>query len=126
MEKFTKEGSPKTPEINFDLFKGVLEITGPSTPENSIEFYQPLIDALDKYSASAQPDTTVNMRLEYFNTSSSKCILFVFQKLEKIHKSGSSVTINWYCEGDDQDMIEACQDYEATINVPFKMIPVLN
>lgn len=124
MEKFTTEVSAQTPSINFDLNKGLLEISGPSIPENSIEFYQPLFDAIERYSNSAQPQTTVNMRLEYFNTSSSKCILLVFQKLEKIHRNGNSVTINWYCEQDDQDMIEACQDYEATINIPFKIVPV--
>ena len=124
METVTIEGTPKTPTINFDMQKGVLEIKGRSIPENSIEFYKPLVDWLEKYSSSPKPQTNVNIQLEYFNTSSSKCILDVFKKLEAIHKNGSEIIINWYYETDDEDMLEAGEDYQAIINVPFKMIEV--
>jgi len=124
MEKYTIEGSPKTPNINFDLIGGILEIKGRSIPENSIEFYKPLIEALESYSSAVKPITTVNIQLEYFNTSSSKCILDVFKKLEGINKAGSAVTIHWHYEEDDEDMLEAGEDYQAIINVPFKMVMV--
>lgn len=124
MEKYTVEGSPKTPNINFDLIGGILEIKGRSIPENSIEFYKPLIEALEKYASAVKPITSVNIQLEYFNTSSSKCILDVFKKLEGINKSGSAVTIHWHYEEDDEDMLEAGEDYQAIINVPFKMVMV--
>jgi len=124
MDKYAIEGTPKTPSISFDLAGGVLEIKGRSIPENSIEFYKPLVDSLDKYSSAVKPATTVNVQLEYFNTSSSKCILDVFKKLESIHKGGSAVTINWHYEEDDEDMLEAGEDYQAIINVPFKMVMV--
>lgn len=121
MENYTLEGTPKTPNIVFDLKQGILDLKGRSIPENSIEFYKPLIDALDRYATVSQPTTTVNVQLEYFNTSSSKCILDVFKKLEAINKNGSAVTINWHYEEDDEDMLEAGEDYQAIINVPFKM-----
>jgi hypothetical protein len=67
------------------------------------------------------------VQLEYFNTSSSKCILDVFKKLESIHKSGDKeVIINWYYEEDDEDMLEAGEDYESIIRVPFKMIEIVD
>jgi hypothetical protein len=124
MEKYAIDGTPKTPTISFDLGKGVLEIKGRSIPENSIEFYKPLVDALDKYTGVTKSETTVNIQLEYFNTSSSKCILDVFKKLETIHKGGNAVTIHWHYEEDDEDMLEAGEDYQAIINVPFKMVMV--
>ena len=124
MEKYSIDGTPKTPTISFDLGSGVLEIKGRSIPENSIEFYKPLVDALDKYAGSPKPTTNVNIQLEYFNKSSSKCILDVFKKLESINKGGSAVTINWHYEEDDEDMLEAGEDYQAIINVPFKMVQV--
>lgn len=124
MEKYTNEGTAKTPTINFDLVTGVLEIKGRSIPENSIEFYKPLVESLDKYSHSAKSSTEVTIHLEYFNTSSSKCILDVFKKLENIHKGGSAVVINWHYEEEDEDMLEAGEDYQAIINVPFKMVQV--
>lgn len=124
MEKYSIDGTPKTPTISFDLSGGVLEIKGRSIPENSIEFYKPLVDALDKYAGSPKSATNVNIQLEYFNTSSSKCILDVFKKLENINKNGSAVVINWHYEEDDEDMLEAGEDYQAIINVPFKMVQV--
>lgn len=124
MEAISIEGTPKTPTIKFDPATGVLELKGRSIPENSIEFYKPIIDLLDKYAANPKPVTNVNVQLEYFNTSSSKCILDLFKKLEQIKNNGSNVTINWHYEEDDEDMLEAGEDYQAIINVPFKMIQI--
>lgn len=121
MEKFSIEGSPKTPTINFDLSSGVLEIKGRSIPENSIEFYKPILAWIEQYSASAKEETTLQIQLEYFNTSSSKCLLDVFKRMETLQ---GKVVIEWYYENDDEDMLEAGEDYEAIIHVPFKKIGV--
>ncbi len=122
METIIREETLKTPFVKFDSDKGLVEIKGRSIPENSIEFYKPLIDWLDKYSDQPSGKTSVNIKLEYFNTSSSKCILDIFRKLELIHKKGNEVEINWYYEEDDEDMFEAGEDYQSIINIPFKMI----
>jgi hypothetical protein len=126
MEALVIDGTQKTPAVEFDPQKGVLEIKGRSIPENSIEFYKPLVDWLEEYSDAASTKTMVNVHLEYFNTSSSKCILDVFKKLESIHKSNNEVLINWYYEEDDEDMLEAGEDYESIIRVPFKMIEIVD
>lgn len=124
MEALVIEGTPKTPTIKFDPSTGNLLIKGRSIPENSIEFYKPLVDSLENYGGSPQGNTNVDIQLEYFNTSSSKCILDVFKKLETINAGASEVIINWHYEEDDEDMLEAGEDYQAIINVPFKMIEV--
>jgi hypothetical protein len=121
MENLNIEGSAKTPTVEFKT-AGSLLIKGRSIPENSIEFYKPLIDWIGEYGGAPQGKTEVNIQLEYFNTSSSKCILDVFKKLETL--SGSSITINWYYEEDDEDMLEAGEDYQAIVDIPFKMIEV--
>lgn len=124
MDLIVIEGTPKTPSVNFNASTGILEIKGRSIPENSIEFYKPLIEWIDKYGSSPQPKTIVNIQLEYFNTSSSKCILDVFKRLEAIVNAGHDVLINWHYEEDDEDMLEAGEDYQSIIKVPFKMIEV--
>ena len=124
MEALQQEGTAKTPHVNFDADTGLFELKGRSIPENSIDFYKPLIDWIDRYARDPRPKTTLHVQLEYFNTSSSKCILDVFKKLEGINKGGSAVTINWHYEEDDEDMLEAGEDYQAIINVPFKMIMI--
>jgi hypothetical protein len=125
MEDIQIEGTAKTPEVEFKAAEGKMKIKGRSIPENSIEFYKPLIDWIDQYSNEGPDQTTeVNMQLEYFNTSSSKCILDVFKKLEEAKKNGKDITVNWYYEEDDEDMLEAGEDYQAIIDIPFKMIEV--
>jgi len=126
MESIFIEGSLKTPMVKFDGKSGIVEIKGRSIPENSIEFYKPLVDWLEEYAKKPLDKTQVNVQLEYFNTSSSKCILDVFKKLEAIHKSKHEVVINWFYEEDDEDMLEAGEDYESIIRVPFKMIEIVD
>ncbi len=121
MEDLNLEGTAKTPTIDFKS-NGELLIKGRSIPENSIEFYKPIIDWISDYGNSPQSDTAVNIQLEYFNTSSSKCILDVFKKLESL--SDTAVKIKWYYEEDDEDMLEAGEDYEAIIDLPFEMVEV--
>lgn len=124
MENLNLEGTAKTPEIKFDSENGVLELRGRSIPENSIEFYKPLNDWIDTYGQGPKPNTIVDVKLEYFNTSSSKCILDLFKQLENLNGKGTDVKINWYFEEDDEDMEEAGEDYQAIINLPFNMVEV--
>lgn len=124
MDPIKIEGTPKTPTVEFDAATGKIEIKGRSIPENSIEFYKPLVDWLDQYAENPGSKTEVNIQLEYFNTSSSKCILDVFKKLEAVHKANKEVVINWYYEEDDEDMLEAGEDYQSILKIPFKMIEI--
>ncbi len=126
MEPIIIDGTTKTPAVKLDAENGILEIKGRSIPENSIEFYKPIVDWLEDYAKKPVKMTQVNIQLEYFNTSSSKCILDVFKKLEAIHKAKNEVIINWYYEEDDEDMLEAGEDYESIIRVPFKMIEIVD
>lgn len=124
MKPIEIKGTSKTPTVTFNADTGIIEIKGRSIPENSVEFYKPLVDWLEAYKSDPLPHTKVNIQLEYFNTSSSKCILDVFKKLETINKGDKAVEINWYYEEDDEDMLEAGEDYESIIQVPFNMLEV--
>ncbi len=124
MENIQLEGSAKTPAVIFDHSIGLLELKGRSIPENSVEFYKPLNDWIDFYSKNPCTETNISIKLEYFNTSSSKCILDLFKKLEQLNGNGTKVNVNWYFEENDEDMEEAGEDYQAIISLPFKMIKV--
>jgi hypothetical protein len=124
MEKISIEGTPKTPTVTVDLEKGFMEIKGRSIPENSTEFYLPIMNSLKDFLATKKGNITVNFKLEYFNTSSSKCILDILKSLSTIQKSGSTIVINWYYEEDDEDMLESGDNYQEIVNLPFNMILV--
>src|SRR5687767_8387634 len=104
MNSLKIQGTAKTPAINYSEDNNLLEISGRSIPENSIEFYQPVYDWIDNYSLKPKDATTFKVALEYFNTSSSKCLLDIFRKLETLNKSGKSkVNVEWMYEEEDED-----------------------
>ncbi len=119
------EGTNKTPVVKFFASTGSMEISGKSIPENSFGFYQPLLQWIDNYATQASPKTEVKIQLEYFNTSSSKCLLDIFRKLATLKKTGNSeVSILWHYEAEDEDMLEAGEDYDALVDIDFKFIKV--
>lgn len=124
MDNIKMEGSAKTPNLDFNATTGVFEISGRSIPENSVEFYKPVLEWLDAYAKAPQAKTIANIKLEYFNTSSSKCILDVLKKFEVIAKTGADIVVRWHYESDDEDMQEAGEDYKDIIQVPFELVEI--
>ena len=124
MEKVFIEPTRTTPLINFDPEEGLLEMKGRSSPENSIQFYQRVLDNLDEFSVSGGSEFTANIAFEYFNTSSSKCLFDVFKRLSKIEDSGKKITINWYYEEGDDDMMEAGEDYSDLLDLNFNFFEI--
>jgi hypothetical protein len=110
-----------SPTIEF-MLNGHFLIEGKSTLENSKVFYEPVIKWLNEYYLQPADNINVDIKLEYFNTSSSKFILDIFRILEKLQINKlSKVHINWYYEEDDQDIEEAGMDYESIVRVPFTL-----
>lgn len=124
MEKILNEGSPKTPTIKVNGESGVIEISGRSNPENSSEFYQPLMNWLDGYVVDPAPKTTLNINLEHFNTSSSKCILDILKRFKRLVENEQEFIVNWYYEDDDEEMLETAEIYEGMTGLKFVKIPI--
>lgn len=114
------EETNKTPEVTFN--NGVLTIKGRSIPEDSHKFYEPIIEMFKDYSNNPEEVTVVDVKLEYFNTSSSKALLDLFKILEKIYKNGKQASLIWRCEEDDDDMVEAGEDYGSILRVKVAMV----
>jgi len=123
MQTYFSEQTAKTPFIQFNPVSGEFEMKGKSIPENSKGFYGPFFEWLERYVAQPAAQTTLNIQLDYFNTSSAKAIVDFFKKLESIEKNQKGkVTINWYYDEDDGDMMEAGQDYQSIIKVNFNLV----
>ena len=114
----------KTPDIFFDADRGILEIKGRSIPENSVAFYAPAMQWLRDYEKTPREETQLIVKLEYFNTSSSKCLIDIFRKLEKLHSKDNSVTVIWYYEAVDEDMKESGEDFRDLVSMPVVMTPM--
>lgn len=124
MAKLVIDETPKTPGIILDTDNGTIEIKGRSIPENSLAFYQPVLEAMDEYANAPKDYTKMTIQLDYFSTSSSKCILDLFKKLENIIKKGKTAEIYWMYEDKDDNIRDAGADYETMIDVPFKILAI--
>ena len=121
MDDFYLEATPKTPKMHFSRETGEFEISGRSIPENSIEFYKPIINWLDNYIKEPNQSTLLVIKLEYFNTSSSKCLVEILRRLESVNDQ-SMVKVKWCYEEEDEDMQESGEDFKEIIKVPIEMV----
>ena len=122
MEPIIYKGTDDTPTIILDKQNNNFEFSGKSIPENPSKFYAPIMDWLKQYAASPNKKTEIHFKMVYFNTASSKLILDMFEKLEKIAEDGYEIVIKWYHDSDDEDMEEAGEEYSEMIEVPFEII----
>jgi hypothetical protein len=122
MDAITIKGTDDTPKVILDKDKGIFEISGRSLPEDVNMFYEPILEWIDKYAESPNPKTDFNFKLEYFNTASSKVILDILLKFEEIQENGSQVLIKWHYHDDEEDMLEAGEEYADIVEIPFEYI----
>ena len=116
------EGTKTKPYINFNSSNGELEIGGESYPENAIEFYKQIQDWLRTYlSENLDKDVVFTFKLVYFNTSSSKAILDIFEILEKHHGNGGKLKVVWLYEEDDEDIEESGQEFAEGLSLSFEL-----
>jgi len=124
MENLHLDATQYTPEISLDT-NGTISMVGKSYPENTFEFYAPVMSWLEEYFESTQNDvTTVNMEIIYFNSSSSKLFFDFFDLLEE-NSQKHKIDINWIYDEENESAQEAGEDFiedfeELTINLVQK------
>ena len=111
MEKLHIPATKYTPEILLDPDKGLIEIKGKSYPENTFEFYKPLMEWVEEYfKCCAKDETTVNMEIVYFNSSSSKLFFDFFDLLDE-YKDKHKIVVNWIYDEENESAKEAGEDF---------------
>ncbi|MFH1319218.1 MAG: DUF1987 domain-containing protein [Bacteroidota bacterium] len=124
MKQIFIESTSKTPSINLDPKKGLIEIKGRSIPENAGNFYRRFIFWLKDYSHNPQEKTKVNILLEYLNTDTHKYILDMLDEIKQIHLGGNEIEIKWFYEEYDEDIKGIGEEYAKITDLPFKFIKV--
>lgn len=121
MEALKIQATDETPTVILDPVSSVFEFSGKSLPEDVTTFYGPVLKWIEQYTSSPNPKTTVDFKLSYFNTASSKLILDILFALEKIQETGSEILIRWHYEEEDEDMKEAGEEYCDLVGIPFEL-----
>ena len=117
MKDLIIKDTEKTPSVALST-NGVLKIEGRSIPEDAAKFFKPLLDWTKDFTYK---EIRVDIKLEYFNTSSSKFILEMLRLLEN-NPDNNNILVNWFYEEGDLDVLESGQYFESIIGIPFKYI----
>lgn len=112
----------QTPLVDFKT-SGELRILGKSFPEDPVAFYEPLIEWIQKLKHNCPQNIHMSVKLDYFNTSSSKLLLLLFKRLEDIFLTEKSeIKITWLYNPNDEDQFDSGIDYQSIIEVPFELV----
>jgi hypothetical protein len=107
----------RTPQIDFDFASNRFVIAGESYPEDVSAFYGPLLQRVTEF-LSDLGDAEVSFRFEliYFNSSTAKVVMELFEALEETAGSGNQVVITWVYEAGDDNIKELGEEFAEELN----------
>jgi hypothetical protein len=116
MDSLVIELGDDTPKVVLDKKNGVFEISGRSLPEDTVQFFKPILEWLKTYKTDPNPTTEFVFKLDYTNTSSSKLLHDMLQVLQNI----KNAKVIWYFREEDEDMEEAGHEFAEQVDIPFE------
>jgi hypothetical protein len=107
----------QSPAVYFDETLRTLNITGECYPENITKFSSPIFQWLDEYLTSLQKQTfTLNIELVYFNSSSSKMLLDLFDRLqEEVINKQKNIIVNWIYDVENESAFEHGEEFKEDL-----------
>lgn len=95
---------------------------GDSYPENSFEFFAPIIDWLQNYLQESNRALRVELHLLYLNTSSVKAMMDIFDLLEEAHLKGRKITVCWFYDNENERIAELAEEFKEDCTFHFEVV----
>jgi len=126
MESLYVEKTKSTPEIQFDIRNNKLRIEGQSYPENAFKFYEPIFAWLDEHLQEFEREVVLEIYfyMPYINTSSSKCIMMLLEKLDNAYREGRKIAVRWYYDIENETALECAEEFKEDLTLPFESSPM--
>lgn len=102
--------------------KGKLSMTGNSILPNPQKFFKPVNDWVDEYVKNPESKTEITLKFNYVDTASVQAVFDVLKKFREIPKYEEVVTVNWYFEFDDPELLEVGEIMEGRLKLNFNFI----
>ncbi len=120
MFKLEKPKTVSTPQVIIDEENGYMMFSGESFPENVSKFYDEITDWLQTYLEGDFSEFVFDCALAYFNSSTSKLLMNIFELMDNAVTSSNSITVNWMCSPDNDIIIECGEEFaEDFTNIKF-------
>jgi hypothetical protein len=111
-----------TPSVEATGSSGVVTMNGDSYPENSFQFFAPIIDWIEQFLAESRAPLRLDLHLLYLNTSSVKAMMDIFDLLEDAHGSGREVTVCWYYHQENERIADLAEEFKEDCTFPFEIV----
>lgn len=121
MKEFVIQNTKSTPYVEFKYEEKRMIFKGESYPENAYSFYEPIYKIIDEYFLSFK-ELLIDFELSYINTSSIKCLIILFDKLNENYQNGKNIVINWYYDEENGFDYDMGQDFQMDLDIPFNFI----
>jgi len=112
-----------TPKIILDKDNNRFEVSGNSLPEDIIGFYLPVYKWIEEYVKQPNQVTKLVIKLNYFNSSSSKAILDIISNLAELAYKGFQVEVEWHYLDMDDDNFQTGKEFQGFAKIPFRFVP---
>ena len=111
----------RTPRVEFDFESSKFILAGESYPEDVSTFYGPLLEIFTSFlSGLSNAEISFRFELIYFNSSTAKILMELFEALEEAAGSGNQVVITWAHEAGDDNIKELGEEFaEELSNASF-------
>ena len=110
------------PSVDFNAETGICELSGESFLESTVKFYNPLLDWLEEFAKVEKRPLVFNIKLSYYNTSSAKRILDILHILKAYEDNGGDVTVNWFLEEEEFEIIDEIEDYKIVAKIKINVV----
>jgi hypothetical protein len=117
------EQTEDTPKVVFDINNNFFEISSRSLPEDSINFYAPVIDWLQHYVLNPKEESNFEFHFEYISTSSTKQVMKLFILIDELAKA-KKVSVIWKYDKDDEDMMQTGKRLQKLTTLNFNFVQV--
>lgn len=123
MENIKIEATERSPQIHFDFGANTFSLKGESYPEDVSAFFGPVIGTLEEHFGTLNgADVTFTFDLIYFNSSTAKVLMGLFDTLDEAAENGNNVSIIWSYEEEDDNMEELGEEFgEDLEHAKFEM-----
>ena len=117
VQSMTIDKTNSTPYVKFDYENGCLEIRGESFPENSAKFYSPIIEQLQTaLSQDENKKWKIEFEIVYFNSSTSKVFMTLFDMLDEKVLDGRDISVVWRCDKENEISIECGEEFKEDLS----------
>lgn len=126
MDRLIIEPTENSPAVDFDFVAGRFAISGESYPENAAAFFSPVLQRLTGYlKARSEGEIAFTFELIYFNSSTAKVLMEIFDALEDAAGRGVAVAIDWRHDSEDDTMKELGEEFAEDLSkVVFNLVTI--